>query len=188
MEKSVLNHIRSQQVKLKVNSILDNYDEISNVLNKNQIAFETFKSNIDEYPESICLGFGTGCDFFDTYSVAYIFEKYGLEFIYPLHSEANVIYIGTNFYERHHKVRYLYAKSEPIYIEEFFQINPYLKLDEVISNHFWLSLDPEEKYDKDDNLFNDNELLWDALTDGMYGNYDDSDADADDASSVMGRD
>lgn len=188
MKNSVLNYIRSQQIKLKLNPILDNFEEISNMLNENKIIFDTFKSNIDEYPESICLGFGSGCDFFDVYSIAYIFEYYGLEYIYPLHSEDNVIYIGTNFYERRRKVRYLYAKSEPIYIEEFFSINPYLKSDEVLSKHFWHSLDPEDKYDKDDNLFDENELLWDALTDGMYGDYYDTDADADDASSAMGLD
>ncbi len=180
VEKLIYKLIDINSFELRLNEQLAEYYLISSIFKHKSIPFTTWCPD-DFRMDIIEMSFSISCKFQDVYLLAYLLREIGLENIYPSRKEESVISVGTYLYKNNNKN--LYAMSKPMYIEDFLKIDPKSKTQDVIDLYFNEQFseeengsDEEEDFEQEnieDDSYNLERDNFNALTGGMYGEFDD---------------
>jgi hypothetical protein len=117
-----------------------------------------------------------GCNFQDVYLFVHILKDFGLTFIYPSKDNTKEIFLGTNINCLENPENL--ALRKPMHIQDFFVIDPKLKIEEIIELFSDYPYSNDQGYTKEEMQQFDKEYLegtgyeyqeedtFDALTDG----------------------
>lgn len=187
VEKLIYKLIDINSFELRLNERLGDFDLISSIFKNKNIPYISWRRDEFVIIDVIEMSFSASCKFQDVYLLAYLLREIGLEHIYPSRKEESVISIGTYLFDFSDYNKNIYAMSKPMDIDDFLKIDPKLKTQDVINLYFNEQysdevdesdeeVDFEQDFEQDDiedsnyNLERDN---FNALTDGMYGEFDD---------------
>ncbi|HEY8660878.1 MAG TPA: hypothetical protein VIL78_17725 [Hanamia sp.] len=189
--------------KLKVNPLLQPFNVIKELLLFKGIPYEIWIPDYNKETTQwnysfIEMGFCRGCNFQDVYLLTHILKDFGLTFIYPSKDNTKEIFLGTNINCLENPENL--ALRKPMHIQDFFDIDPKLKIEEIIDLFSDYPYSNDQGYTKEEMQQFDKEYwegsgeeyseedTFDALTDGQLGDYEDFEGNMDDVKAWAGLD
>ncbi len=206
--------INTGSFRLKINSLLANFDAITALLKQLDIPYEIWTpKNNNLNTDIIELCFDLDCNFIDIYILVYLLKDQKINLIYPTINKSNTVRIGTPIHTLSDPAKF--SIVDPKTIESFLLLDPKLTTNTIINQHFYKCIeyvdDDEEHYtyitnqpyttrlkdhssnfnDNSHNTFDNNhdyeKDTFNEITDSNFGDYDDFNGDISDIQDWTGR-